>query len=241
MAYPSIGPITVDIFTSEAHSLPSETTDFAREGLTDASDNTRAMPITLSVEGVISDTPLGDELIRIRQRETAGIVSPSEFAFTQFEQIYKTREPVTVRTSLRTYTNMVMTSCDVNRTKDNARGLAFTCSFKKLEIVTNRRTVVTAVLGAKGVDRGFKAPKTSLTQTIKTADGSLVSQTVYDNGPKASPRYTYADGSIYKNKTQQTLTPAKAEKVKLDKHGATKQRKGQTRGPLDAVKGWWQS
>ena len=206
MSFAQIGTVVVDVFITENHGLPSETTSYPREKGPNVSDHTRPMPLTLSVEGFISDAPIGKDLIDLRDRETAGQKLPSEFAYAKLEEIYKTAEPVTVVTSLRTYESMVMLSCEITRDKDNGKALQFSCSFQQLTTVTNQRTVIRAeTRGVSKVARGFKG---SAPVKLQFIDGT-VKRVYFENG-----QYVYAD------KTKAQYSPG-ATTVNLDKNSYT--------------------
>lgn len=211
-----IGPVVVDALISEDHALPSETTEYPLEQGSNVSDNTRALARELSVEGMISDAPLGTDLQKLRVRETGGTIAPSEYAYALLEKIYTDREPVTVITSLRTYPSMVMLSCNVRRDKDTGRALSFTAAFKQITIVTNQRTVIrTDIRGAQNLNRGFRTGTPVYVQSFTDDKGNKESRVVYAVPNKSGPPdYVYADGSPKQNKYNQELTAVQKSQAK---------------------------
>ena len=235
MAYVTIGPITIDAVLDESLALDSEVTTLPRETKIAMTDNIRPLPKTLALECVVSDAPIGADLIAIRERETAGVLAVSDFVFAQLEAMYEAREVVTVATSLRVYPNMAMTSCAPKRDKDTSRLLSFSCTFTQITIVTNQRTTVNAL-----AKQGLKGSKVYKTQVIKLANGSTERRVIYDNGPKAKPQYTYGDGSAYYPKSGNAYEKPTSQEVKLDKQSAGRARKGEKRVPNTPVKPLWQ-
>lgn len=213
MAIMYIGPIAVDAYISEGHTPEAELTEFEVERGSNITDNVRVKPFKLTVEGVISNAPLGLELEAIREAETAGEKSPAAFVYEQLITMIETREPVDVTTSLRTYKNMVLLSCPVMRDKDNANTLTFSASFQQIRIVENRRVVIR--VDQKLINRGFKSGRRApIAQSWKDADGNTQERVVYDHG---KGKLTYADGSIYEQQKGQTQTNATPKQIKLDK------------------------
>ena len=235
MAYVKIGNITVDAALSEGYALESEVTSYPRESGPNVTDHVRGMPRTIALEGFISDAPLGADLVALRDRETAGIRAPSDFAYSQLLAVYNAREPITITTSLGVYENMVMTACNITRDKDTSKALAFSCTFQEIVIVTNERVTIRSVSKL-----GFKSAKVYKTQVIKLANGNTESRVIYDNGPRATPRYTYGDGSTFVPKTGNVYETPTAEQVRLDKNSAGATRAGQTRIPNTPVKPYYQ-
>ncbi len=225
-----IGPLVVDVYLTEAYSLSSETSDYPRESDTNVTDNTRALPLELKVEGFISDAPLGQELIERRERETGGTQAPSEFAYAQLEKIHTDELPVTVVTSLRSYGSMIMTTCEVARDKDTGKALSFSASFKQITVITNARTQVGSVL-----NRGFRAARAVYVQAFTDDEGNKENRIIYARARKTGgTEYVYADGSVANNQHSQKLTKfqkADAKGLTLDKNGFYQTRPDQKRAP----------
>lgn len=230
MAIMYIGAIAVDAYMSESHTLEAEVTEFEVEQGADVTDNVRVKPFKLSIEGVVSDTPLGGDLEAARDAESAGDKSPSEFVYAQLEKLNEAREPVTVSSSLRAYTDMVMISCIVTRDKDTSKALSFSATFQKIRIVANRKAVVrvSQALQQKGFRAGRRRP---IVQAYKDASGNTQERIVYDKG---GGKFVYADGSPYEQKPGQTTTNATTRQIQLDKakygHPRPDQKKARAQG-----------
>lgn len=129
---------TIDAALSEEHAFDSEVTMFPVESGADITDHVRAQPITVTIEGVVSDTPIG--LMRDVRNGTTTL--PSNDALAKLIEIRDAREPITVETTLRVYDNMVMTSLQVPQNSKIGDALRFKAVFTQIHLVTNERTVV---------------------------------------------------------------------------------------------------
>lgn len=147
----------VDVAVSEDHSFDSEVTEHPVELGADVADHVRARPIQVTLEGIVSDTPIGtlaerrgDRLpdvtvsTRVATASSRGalLFKPSEDMFAWFQAIRDRREPVEIRTSLQTYDNMMLQSLQIPRSADTGEALRFTATFIQVIIVENQRTLV---------------------------------------------------------------------------------------------------
>ena len=148
-----IGTYTIDAALTEDHSFDNEVTTHPVERGSDVADNVRAQPISISIEGVVSNTPIGP-VVAVRDTTTL----PSEDAFAFLRELRDSREPVDVQTSIRTYRNMVLQSLSVPVTARTGAALRFRAIFVQVEIVeTERESVEVAVPRAENKkNRGAK-------------------------------------------------------------------------------------
>lgn len=230
MASMRVGNVNLDLYLSEGYTLEAEVTEFEVEQGGNVTDNVRVKPFKFSAEAFVSNAPLDPDLAAARDNESAGDKSPSEFVYAQLEALVEAREPVTITTSLRSYSDMVLTSCTINRDKDTGEALSASLAFQQIRIVTNRRGVVRATQSLQ--QKGFKASgRAPIVQAYKDADGVTQERIVYvDKKGKA----TYGDGSLYEQKEGQTQTNATPQQIKLDKsrygHPRPDQKKARAQG-----------
>lgn len=156
----SINGYEIDAIVTEDHSFDSDVTDLPVETGADITDNARAKPIMISLDCVVSDTPIG-RMVDVRNTETADDDAelqflPSDDAYYRMIAIRNAREPVTLETSLGVFPNMMMTSMVVPRNAQNGEALRFRVTFKEIRLVTNARTTVKVAVprAAKRVNRG---------------------------------------------------------------------------------------
>lgn len=152
----------IDVAIQLEHVLDAEVTRHPVEEGSTIADNVVAQPITLRIEGCVSNTPIGPIA---DARSAAGLLvdssgarpvsTPAEDAFAHLRRVYEARQPVEVATPLRVYPNMVMQALTIPETVRDS--LEFSCTFVEVVIVQNRRTTqrVTRAKGRKS--RGFKA------------------------------------------------------------------------------------
>lgn len=134
-----INNFVIDVSVREDHSFESEVTDYPVESGGSFSDNIRRQPISVTMEGIVSNTPIGDvEAIRGINTEDLPEVSAAK-AYAVLRGVWESGEPVTIRTSLGTFENMALQSLSVPRDGDTGDALRFTAVFQQIVTVTNKR------------------------------------------------------------------------------------------------------
>lgn len=191
----------LDVAVNEDHTFESEVTEHPVEIGADVADHVRARPITVTLEGIVSDTPIGAVAQR-RQQFTLvngeAFALPSEEALAFLRAVHEAREPVTIQTSLGSYENMMLRSLQVPRSTETGEALRFTASFVQVVIVQNLRTVVRVAVprASNKVNRGNKpaadVPGVPLEvaapwllrddPTLRGRDGELVRQVGANSG-----------------------------------------------------------
>jgi len=129
----------IDVFIKEDHTFTNEVTDFPVESGGSISDNIRPRPTTLTVEGVVSNTPVSPQLVQ--RNESYGKKS-AEFAYALLLSVWNRRDTVTIRTSLATFKNMALEELSIPRSAGHPDAFIFTAKFKQIKTTTNARTVV---------------------------------------------------------------------------------------------------
>lgn len=173
----AIGDYLVDVFVSEEHALDSDVTQYPVEDGSDITDNVRPKPRTITIEGFVSDTPVGQMFAYRSQTSgntTVDSVStpqgsidgsapaldylPSEECFEFLEELYESREPVRLVTVMKVYDQVVLASLSIPIDAETGAALGFTATFQVLRLVTNARTTVrvAAPPAAAKVNQGNK-------------------------------------------------------------------------------------
>lgn len=165
----------IDVALAEEHSFDSEVTEHPVETGADVADHVRARPIVVTVEGVVSNTPIGDLALRRNQFLSVGgeaFAMPSDEVFAFLLDIRDKREPVTIETTLRRFENMVLESLSAPRSRETGDAFRFSATFKQIQLVTNARsTIKVAVPRASAkIDRGNKASPEVPALTPKQAE-----------------------------------------------------------------------
>lgn len=99
------------------------------------SDHVTQKPLRLTVEGMISDTPVS--LTRPPASPFAG-TQPSERAFAWLEQLALNKTPFDFVGGFRTYKSMVITEFRPVRNAQTGQALVFTCVMEQLVIVSSQ-------------------------------------------------------------------------------------------------------
>ena len=156
----------IDVTLTENHSFESEVTENPVEEGVVISDHIDLKPESLTITGVISDTPLNLSTSAQGAATTAGafvgkkIVGPlgavagvgagavagllagpnnrMKTAFDHLRDLQSKRVPFTVITGLKRYTNMVIVSLTINRDSKSGRSFNFTATLKQIRIVESK-------------------------------------------------------------------------------------------------------
>jgi hypothetical protein len=129
----AIGEVILDVAISETHSLQNRATDHPVESGCSIVDHIQALPDSIQLEGVISNTPtafLGTPFF-----DSGNYVDE---AFRQLEELMKSGQPVQIVTSLKTYRNMALENLTIHRTAANSDALCFSCSAKQIRMVESK-------------------------------------------------------------------------------------------------------
>lgn len=178
-----ISRLLIDVTISEDHTFDSEVTDYPVESGGTISDNIRPKPITISMEGLVTNTPL--DPMRSNRGSDASASKYALFAMSFLLGIYERRDIVTVRTSIGTFKNMALTSLSFPRSKDTGDALKFNARFQQILVVTNARV--------RTATRNTGGKKSLGTKPLSLKDEKVVEWrkgVVYSNG-----QFFYIGGS----------------------------------------------
>lgn len=118
----SIQGIFLDATVSEDHHYVSRVTQFPIESGSVITDHVINEPDTLSLSGIVSDSPLA----------FLSSFNRSSDAFNRLVRIHELKERVTVVTGIKVYQNMIMTSLSVPRTVETGQALNFVMEFQQV-------------------------------------------------------------------------------------------------------------
>lgn len=150
-----IGVIELDATISTSHSFKVQATQHPVERGASITDHLRPEPDVVTLEGIVSDTPVSRSQ-QTRAVNAAGVqvtttsTSPALFgvpgyaaaAFAKLLAIKDAGALVTLATELRTYTDMAITSLEVPRNASTGDALRFSATFQKIVLVENKVTQV---------------------------------------------------------------------------------------------------
>ncbi len=152
----TVGGFPIDLAVMETHSDEVEITDHPVEVGADMTDHAKRRPGEVTIEFIVTDTPLG-EIENLRSEDTL----PTDDFLAYLDVLLDTHELVTVVTSLRTHTNMMLKSRVIPRDKKTGEALRGTLVFRAIRFVTNdRATVPVSVPRARNKTNRGNVPST---------------------------------------------------------------------------------
>ncbi len=167
--------VMLDAAVNEQHVTTAQVTEHQVENGPDVADHIRPMPQKVTIEGVISNTPINNPTTQMggakgsSQKITANRVNYTAFKFdSDFDRVKDANTALVdaveagalfvVTTTLATYQNMAAVNYAVQRNVDNGNTLRFTIDFQELRIVETQ-TVAALPSSQKPKARGHQAPK----------------------------------------------------------------------------------
>lgn len=150
-----IDTVTLDASIRETHSTRVKITDHPVEQGVDISDHLRQEPDRVTIEGVVTNTPLGNTqpaFVSVAGnqntppfsflRTSIYVMNLAENAYYALLDLAGADNLITVVTALRVYENMAMESLDVPRDAKIGQSVKFTATFKEVQIVLNQTVTV---------------------------------------------------------------------------------------------------
>ena len=148
-----IGTITVDAAVSLKHSLSSSLTKNPVEEGAKVTDHVELEPQGLSIQGVISDTPLDFQVLndlvngnfknigksfKDGIKSSLGKTSRSIEQYQAIVELWKSREPFQVITGFKVYDSMILTKFEVDQNATTGRAMHFTAEMEQIRIVSSQ-------------------------------------------------------------------------------------------------------
>lgn len=171
----NIGGITLDAAIHEDHVHESDITENPVEEGVEVTDHVQLKPAQLTIEGVITDAPLGYSIIGNIQnlvrsvQSLFGASSRSVDAFNKLLDLRQKREPFTVVTGLKSYDNMIFSRLSVPREAATGNAIHFTAEMKQIRIVESK-TISNPPRRGDVADRASKTKDNGQQVTKPTAD-----------------------------------------------------------------------
>lgn len=179
-----IDAIILDAALTEHHTGEVEVTEHPVEEGFNITDHSRPKPDSLTLEGIVSNTPLSTTQQRRiidsrgQRLETAtaedqvqGEPGYAEAAYVKLRDLRDTGKVITVVTGLRTYDNMVMVSLSIPRDGRTGDALRFSAGFRQVRVVKTKATTFVVAKESKAkptVKMGKQATKITAKETRKS-------------------------------------------------------------------------
>lgn len=151
----SINGYYLDVILSETHTFENEVTEYPVESGAMITDNVRPKPVVITMECLVSDTPIGT-VATLRSKDSPATAD----AYALLLKIRDDREPVPIVTTLQSYDSMVLKNVTIPRSSGRGAELRFTATFQEIQIVSNKRFTRVATPIARKDGGGNKPPKT---------------------------------------------------------------------------------
>lgn len=124
-----LGELVIDAFLKETHSFSSEITEHPIESGSAIVDHIYNQPFSLSIDGIISNTPMSlvgltafDSATRYLEGDSNDFAT---IAFEKIEEMFAKRTPISIATSLKIYHKMVLESLSIERGEELTKICAF--------------------------------------------------------------------------------------------------------------------
>ena len=148
-----IGTFVVDAFIAEHYRFSNSVTDIPVEEGSNISDNIVEDQDVVNVEAFIGNTAF--EVIIADGNSISNLQAPDRMArvkqaYQALKKLVKDKKLVNVVLGLETFTNMAITSFEIDRDAETGANLPFTMEFKKIKFVKSDTTQINAYNRAGG-------------------------------------------------------------------------------------------
>lgn len=144
----SVNGIEFDALLNETRTYSSEVPEYAVEDGYSVSDNISLKPLTLELTGYLTNTP-------VTWLSTHG-TGRVEMVVSQLENLYYSKQLVTVSTSTDIYSNMAIKSLTVPKDENNRTSREIRMSLQEVTVVSAQTTSIPASY-IRGGDTGANA------------------------------------------------------------------------------------
>lgn len=175
----SINGIEFDALLNESKAYSSDVPDYAVESGYSVSDNISIKPMVLEITGHLTNTP-----VTWASHGTGRV----ESVVAQLENLYHSRQLVTVVTSTDVYPNMSIVSLTVPKDESNKTSRDIRMSLKEVTIVSAQTTTIPASY-ARGGDTGANAGTSGTGSSAGGISGGTAGSGKKESEKKASILY----------------------------------------------------
>lgn len=189
----SVAGIEFDALLDESRSLSADAPEYPVEKGFVVSDCIILKPYTLDMTLYLTDSP-----VTWRQRLGGGQGRVQD-VIKRLEDAYFAKEPVTVVTSEKTYTNMAITSITISKSLESGYAREIPISLKEIRVTQSATTTIPASYGKSG-ESGTNAGTAGTKQSSSGSAGSSGSGSGSGSGGSSSKQSNSGQsGSILYN------------------------------------------
>jgi hypothetical protein len=159
------GNIELDANLDEAHEWAAEATTNPVEFGAPITDHVIEKPDMIRIRGFVSDSPTESLISEQGFARLAGLFngkkvsSKSQAVFDMLHKLIKAKEPITLYTKHRIYTEMIITSVNIPRAANVGEAIEFTVEFVHIRKVKTKTTDVPKGIGQKKESKSPEAQK----------------------------------------------------------------------------------
>lgn len=169
-----IGEVAVAASISESHNLEAEITEHPIESGSDITDHYRPSPKTIQIEALVTNTPIntgfpGQTAVNSLTSLLNGD-DPVLNAWGLIKSYFEDGVIINIETSLELYSSMVLTSFSVTRDAANGQNLMFSCSARKIKVITTEEAAAIEVPETSTAGKNKKPPKSKGDKPPKAAN-----------------------------------------------------------------------
>lgn len=132
------GNIELDATLDETHEWQADVTTNPVEVGAEVADHIIEVPDRLTLRGFVSDSPLNGILGNVVALINGISENRSQAVFDLLHQLIKEKQPMTVATRMRTYTDMVLTNVSVPRSRATGLAIEFVAEFTHIRLVSTQ-------------------------------------------------------------------------------------------------------
>jgi len=167
-----IATIEVDVAITESHETDCDVTENPVEDGANITDHVQVKPAKLTIEGLVSDTPIKF----LQGLRSLFDDNRSRKTYEELLAIQQAREPISVITGLKQYENMILKTLTIPRSVDTGRALRFSALFQEVRIVESRTIAISSDPQFQNKSSLGKASPQTPAQKVQTDSGSLLSR-----------------------------------------------------------------
>jgi hypothetical protein len=194
-----IKDLELDVTIRESHNFTNDITEFPIENGSTITDHVRQLPDRLTMEGLITNTPVVPlnsiigTLVRkdnSNRNETAfnELLTMGGFSISKQpgDKPIRTGPPqiIDVVTTLRLYTGMIISNISVTVDKDTDNALYFTVEFRQASFVDSDVTIINKASSLNGKAKNIKNQNSPTVDNGKTSTQKVDKGTVLYNAGK---------------------------------------------------------
>jgi hypothetical protein len=153
----TIDALELDASLTETHDVENEVTEHPVEAGYVITDHVRRKPQRVTIEGIVSNTPVISKAVRFATGGDSVEDGRAESAYATLMAIFDSAKVISIITGLKQYDNMVVESLRFPRDKNTGSTLRFTACCKEIRVAASQTVKVTQPRGAGQQHSGKKS------------------------------------------------------------------------------------